>query len=268
MQYAEDISFDQYDDAYCLLFNGAKVLLKLDDSPFPFPSPQEITSAGIVAKNQVYLGEKNGKPMLGATIDQSELQDSYSLTDFRKLYGAVELDDIWLVGKSYQMVQFEQNHAFCGKCGQPNENKTDEKAKICSECGLVVYSKISPAVIMAITKGDEILLASSVNFQEKLFSVLAGFVEPGETLEQCVQREVMEEVGVKVKNIKYFGSQPWPFSSSLMIAYTAEYDSGEINIDEKEIVEAGWYKTDDLPMIPTSISIARQLIDWFVYNNS
>ncbi len=255
-------------ERYWLLFNGAKVLVVDSKSPFPFPKADDIDALGLCIENSFDLGEYNGRRITGAIIQQTDFPQQYYFSDFRKLYGIVELGDIWFIGNSFQHVKFEYEHAFCGRCGVRNVDKTDEKAKICPDCGLVVYSKISPAVIMAITKGDEILLASSVQFKEKLFSVLAGFVEPGETLEQCVQREVMEEVSVKVKNIKYFGSQPWPFSSSLMIAYTAEYDSGEINIDEKEIVEAGWYRADNLPVIPTSISIARKLIDWFVENHS
>ncbi len=255
-------------ECYWLLFNGPRVLVIDNVSPFPFPKTDDINNLGLCIKNSVDLGEHRGRSIIGAIIRDEDVPQSLNLIAFRKLYGVVELEDMWFVGNSFQQVKFEQEHAFCGRCGIKNVDKTDEKAKICPECGLVVYSKISPAVIMAVTKGDEILLATSVQFKEKLFSVLAGFVEPGETLEQCVQREVMEEVGIKVKNIKYFSSQPWPFSSSLMIAYTAEYDSGEIDIDEKEIVEAGWFKANNLPAIPSSISIARKLIDWFVDNNS
>ncbi len=255
------------DDRRWLLFNGNNILTLTDSSIFPFPTDNQIAEYGLSPENQIELGEYKGFQVLGANVSNIDSTDSFQLTDFRKLYGVIDLDDIWFVGNSFQFVQFEQEHRFCGRCSTKNDNKSDEKAKICPECGLIVYSKISPAVIMAVIKGDEILLAHSTRFQEKLFSVLAGFVEPGETLEECVQREVMEEVGIKVKNIKYFASQPWPFSSSLMIAYTAEYDSGEINIDPNEISEAGWYRYDDLPLIPSTISIARRLIDWFVDSN-
>ncbi len=247
-----------------LLFQGNTVLVVNDGSPFPFP--QDLNEINVSPDNIINLGEYKGYSIIGATITDFDSNDSYQLTDFRKLYGIVNLEDIWFIGNSFQRVKFEQEHKYCGKCGVITNNHKTESAKVCPNCGLMVYSKISPAVIMAVTKGDEILLAHSGQFQEKLFSVLAGFVEPGETLEQCVQREVMEEVGIEVKNINYFGSQPWPFSSSLMIAYTAEYDSGVITIDEDEIVEADWYKYDDLPMIPGTISIARRLIDSFVHS--
>ncbi len=263
----KDNNADKYEEAYWFIFNGSKILIKRDGYDFPFLSTKEIKDFGFQINNQVYLGEKDGIPLLGMSVDQSKRSKEYRFTDFRKLYGIMKSDDIWLVGNGYQQVQFELNNIYCGKCGQLNDSKKGEKAKICPSCGLMVYSRISPAVIMAVTKGDELLLARSAQFHKKLYSVLAGFVEPGETLEQCVQREVMEEVGIKIKNIKYFGSQPWPFTSSLMMAYTAEYESGDISVDDVEIVEARWFKADNMPLIPSSISIARQLIDWFMGQN-
>jgi NAD+ diphosphatase len=117
---------------------------------------------------------------------------------------------------------------------------------------------------MLVSRGDKLLLARSPRFRENMYSVLAGFVEPGETLEETVEREVLEECGIRVKNIRYFGSQPWPFPHSLMIGFTAEYAGGEITIDGEEIIDAGWYSVDNLPQIPDKISIARKLIDWFI----
>ena len=125
-------------------------------------------------------------------------------------------------------------------------------------------SSTFPAVIVAVIKGNQILLAHSKRFPAKFYSVLAGFVEPGETLEECIHREILEEVGVTVKNIRYFGSQPWPFPNSLMVAFTADYAGGKISIDGNEIMDAGWFTADNLPPIPAKISIARRLIDWFV----
>jgi NAD+ diphosphatase len=137
-------------------------------------------------------------------------------------------------------------------------------AKECPGCGFLSFPRISPAVIVLVEKENRVLLARVKRFTTELYSVLAGFVEPGETLEETVRREVEEEVGIKVKNLRYFGSQPWPFPDSLMIGFTADYESGEIKIDETEIADAGWYDPDRLPTIPGKISIARELIDWFV----
>ena len=188
------------------------------------------------------------------------------LRGIRSLFGQVEEEQIWVAGLANQFVIWNENHRYCGKCGRLTTEKTDERAKACLHCGLVNYPRLSPAVIMAVIKDRQILLAQSQRFHAKFYSVLAGFVEPGETLEECVKREVREEVGIAVKNIRYFGSQPWPFPDSLMIAFTAEYAGGEIEIDNSEILYAGWFTADSLTFIPPKISIARHLIDWFSEN--
>ena len=142
--------------------------------------------------------------------------------------------------------------------------KTDERAKLCPACGLVSFPRVAPAIIVAVVRDGTILLARARRFPTVMYSVIAGFVEPGESLEQCVHREVREEVGVAVRGLRYFASQPWPFPHSLMVAFTAQHAGGEIRVDEREITEAGWYPPDRLPRIPDSISVARRLIDWFV----
>jgi NAD+ diphosphatase len=142
--------------------------------------------------------------------------------------------------------------------------KAGELAMECTACGQLSYPRISPAVIVAILRDEKILLARANRFPSGFYSVLAGFVEPGETLEQCAKREVREETGIEVKNLRYFSSQPWPFPHSLMVAFTAEYAAGEIRIDPSEIADAGWYSADALPLIPDPITVARKLIDWYV----
>jgi len=185
--------------------------------------------------------------------------------DLRRLLGQIPDDLFFLAGKAYQILHWDRTHQYCNQCGVRTENKIDERAKLCPSCGLVNYPRISPAIIVAVTREREILLAKGSSFQGDFYSVLAGFVEPGETFEECVQREVEEEVGLKVNNIKYFASQPWPFPDSLMVGFTAEYVSGDIVMDKKEILDAGWFTADQLPLIPPSKgSIAWQLIDWFV----
>jgi NAD+ diphosphatase len=142
--------------------------------------------------------------------------------------------------------------------------KNDEVAKQCPQCGFVSFPRISPAIIVLVEHDGKALLARSPRFKEGLFSTLAGFVEPGETLENAVRREVKEEAGINVKNIRYFGSQPWPFPDSLMIGFTAEYACGEITVDNNEILDARWFSADNMPEIPGKISISRALIDWFL----
>jgi NAD+ diphosphatase len=169
-----------------------------------------------------------------------------------------------LAGTARQLLDWDLKNRFCGSCGAAMIAKTTERAKECPNCGLVRYPRISPAVIMAVTKGDKILLGRSPRFPKGMYSVLAGFVEIGETLEQTVAREIKEEVNLEVSNIRYFGSQPWPFPDSLMIGFTADYKNGELKPDPEEIADAGWYGVEDLPQIPTVETIARQLIDDFV----
>jgi NAD+ diphosphatase len=192
------------------------------------------------------------------------LSDGYAWKGLRELFGQVDEDLVWVAGRAGQLVHWHRNHRFCGRCGSPTQDHAEERAKICPGCGLINHPRVSPAIIVAVVKDRQLLLAHSTRFPAKFYSVLAGFVEPGESLEECVQREVFEEVGVRVGNIRYFGSQPWPFPDSLMVAFTADYAGGEIRVDSVEIADAGWFSADGLPAIPPRISIARKLIDWFV----
>jgi NAD+ diphosphatase len=139
-----------------------------------------------------------------------------------------------------------------------------ESAMLCTACGTKYFPTVSPAIIVSVIRDDKILLARAHRFPPGMYSVIAGFVEPGENLEQCVRREVMEETGIEIRDIRYFGSQPWPFPNSLMIAFTSRYAGGRIVIGEDEISDAGWFGREDLPVIPPPVSIARRLIDWFI----
>ena len=190
----------------------------------------------------------------------------------RQLFGLLDETCLWLAGRAFQIIDWDRISQYCGRCGAPNTQLEHERAKKCLHCGHIKYPRISPAIIVRVERRDpdgaKILLANGRRFRSsKTYSVLAGFVEPGETLEECVRREIYEEVGITVKNIRYFGSQPWPFPDSLMIAFTAEYDSGEITLEEAEIADANWFTPDTLPEVPPPISIARRLIDSFVSEN-
>jgi NAD+ diphosphatase len=185
--------------------------------------------------------------------------------NIRALYEKIDFPFWKIAGYARQIHDWNLNFKYCGRCGQKTERKDDEHVRICSNCNLMSYPRISPATIIAVVKKNQILLARGVNLpNKKMFSVLAGFVEPDETLEHCVKREVFEETGIIVKNIHYFKSQSWPFPDSLMIGFTAEYKSGEIVIEKNEIEEASWFSPDNLPLIPSKYTIARELIDWFV----
>lgn len=182
----------------------------------------------------------------------------------RSLYKQVDEATFAVAGRALSIAEWDLNHRFCGKCGTATQLVPGERARRCPVDHTPFYPRISPAVIVLITRGDEMLLARNASFPEPFFSTVAGFVDPGESLEETVRREVKEEVGVELKNVTYFGSQPWPFGRSLMVGFMAEYSGGDITVDGKEIAEARWFGVDDLPRIPPRLSIARHLIDTFI----
>ncbi|WP_417507591.1 NAD(+) diphosphatase [Marinomonas gallaica] len=166
-----------------------------------------------------------------------------------------------LLSRAHQLATWDADHQFCGRCGTPLIKKHEkEHAKLCQQCNIRHYPRISPCIIVSVRKGNELLLARSFVMPEGRYSNIAGFVEAGENLEQAVQREIFEEVGIKVKNIRYQGSQPWSFPHQLMVGFFAEYESGEITPAPDEIAEAGWWRYDDLPNTPNPTSISGQLI--------
>jgi NAD+ diphosphatase len=170
-----------------------------------------------------------------------------------------------MAGYARQILDLHLNFKFCGRCGSITRPQTAEHSRICPECRQTVYPRISPAIITAVTREDKILLARGVDFPNpKMFSVLAGFVSPSETLEECVSREVFEETQIRVADVQYVRSQPWPFPDSLMIGFTARFQSGDICIDPAEILEADWFSYDNLPLIPDACTLAGQLIRTFV----
>jgi NAD+ diphosphatase len=195
-------------------------------------------------------------------------QSGASFRELRSLFEVLDTGVYEIALLGVHLVEWDKNCQFCSKCREPLKQRDDMRAKECAGCGRLEFPRISPAIIVLIEKENELLLARSARFPGSFFSVLAGFVEPGESLEAAVHREVEEETGILVKDIAYFGSQPWPFPDSLMIGFTARYASGEIRIDGEEIIEAGWFRADQLPEIPGKLSIARQLIDRFVERHS
>jgi NAD+ diphosphatase len=250
---------------YWLVFKGNKILCSEDKVQFTIREINEISKNFMRSQ---FLELTEGSSYCVAELRQDAVvPGGMSFNNLRQLLGLIPNHLFLLAGKAYQILHWDRTHQYCGCCGAQTENKTDERAKICNSCGYINYPRISPAVIVAVTKGSEILLAQGIRFKGGFYSVLAGFVEPGETFEECVQREIEEEVGIKVKNIKYFASQPWPFPDSLMVGFTAEYASGQIIIDKKEICDANWFTVDSLPSIPQIGTIARHLIDWFCSSN-
>jgi NAD+ diphosphatase len=254
------------ESAWALIFVNNKILLKKAGDLFSIPEINELeailpggeklTYIGEFEDHDCYCGKLNETVVLPENLD---LADRINIT---KLTGDSEL--FILAGAASQILHWIDHNQYCGCCGHKTADKEDERAKICPNCGNTIYPRISPATITAIFRGDQILLAHNRNFRANLYSLIAGFAEPGETLEQCAAREIREEVGIKVKNIRYFSSQPWPFPDSLMVAFTAEYESGEITADQFEILDAGWYKADSMPEIPSADSIAGKIIRWYL----
>jgi NAD+ diphosphatase len=182
--------------------------------------------------------------------------------DLMSLFGMVD-EPTWVAaGRAVQLVEWDRNHRYCGRCGTGTERMDRERARRCPSCGLQAFPRLAPAVITLVEREDgRVLLARNARWPTAMYSCLAGFVEPGETLEAALRREVEEEVGVKVGDVRYYSSQPWPFPHSLMVGFHASYAGGEIAVDGEEIVEANWFGPGDLPQLPGRISIARKLID-------
>ena len=242
-----------------------KLAVRKDGNGCSVPRFSDVKQVQGALEAAQYFGSRDGTPcFLAALTDAAFLPEGFEWRGLFELLGFVEDELLLVAGCAAQLLRWDRSHKYCGRCGKPMEDKTDERAKACAHCGLNSYPRLSPAVIVAVVKDDRLLLATSPRFRASFWSVLAGFVEPGETLEECVVREVREEVGITVKNVRYFASQPWPFPDSLMLGFTAEYAEGEIKTDGTEIVEAEWFAADKLPNIPLKVSIARSLIDWFV----
>lgn len=206
----------------------------------------------------------DGTPCFAASLPSGSLPDEFSVEKIRPLHSRLPAAQYEFALRAYHLNNWRNTHRFCGRCGNPAALSVKELAVHCQSCGNLVFPRISPAIIVAIERENQLLLARSSRFVSGMYSVLAGFVEPGETFEDCVKREVMEEVGIHVRGIHYIASQPWPFPDSLMVGFTACWDSGEIQIDGEEIVDAGWYSVDAFPHLPGTDSIARKLIDRFV----
>ncbi len=209
---------------------------------------------------QHFLGLLDGRPIFAEDVADHH-QDDGSFTDLRSLFQRISEIEWVVAGRAVQIVDWARTHRFCGRCGEPTVRNDIDRSMKCPRCGLLAFPRLAPAIITLVTRGNQALLARGVNFPQPMYSALAGFVEAGETLEQAVAREVMEEVGIVIGNIRYVSSQPWPFPHSLMLGFEADYVSGEIVCDPKEILDANWYDRTALPMIPPGISIARKLID-------
>ncbi len=209
----------------------------------------------------LYLGGLGTTDCWAAEVAGAEAPPGHGWIGLRALFSVLEDAHFALAGRALQLLEWDRSHCYCGRCGTPTLAKPEERVRVCPACKLPAYPRVAPAVMALVKRDRELLLGRSPHFPPGMYSALAGFVEPGETLEQCVAREVAEEVGVTVTNLTYFASQPWPFPHSLMIAYVCDWSGGEIRAQEREIEAADWFDVLQLPKLPSKISIARRLID-------
>lgn len=249
---------EDIESAWYFVFDGREIVLRYDDAgqftPMTHDDWDAIAASAHVSHYMGYLGRHHcfavDAPAFGG--ETSGLRGLFGRTD-NLMFG--------LAGRALQVVEWYRTHQFCGRCGGRNIPHGRDRAMICEGCGIHAYPRLAPSIIVLIHKEREVLLARNHRFPEGMYSTLAGFVEPGEAIEETLIREVREEVAVDVSNLEYMGSQSWPFPNSLMLGFLAEYAGGEIVCQEDEIADAGWFDIEDLPAIPGKVAISRWLID-------
>jgi NAD+ diphosphatase len=254
---------DESHQAVWCIFRERRLLVKKEENCVTLPLVADPADLGIRSLNTQYLGLLDKRDCY-ACETRDDVPWGMEFSGLRQIFGRIDEDFFRVALRALHIVDWYRLYQYCSRCGGPLVPRKDVRAKECRECGVVHFPRLSPAVIVLVERGEQVLLARAHRFAENMYSVIAGFVEPGETLEETVQREVKEETGLEVKDIRYFGSQPWPFPDSLMIGFTAQYAGGEIIVEEGEIAHAAWFSADNLPEIPGKISIARSLIDYFI----
>ncbi|MDR3270045.1 MAG: NAD(+) diphosphatase [Peptococcaceae bacterium] len=253
------------EETYWFIFLGNRLLVCiLADERLAVPLTRTLEEIPITWVRQQYLGTFRAKPCYSVEAAADAVApEGLRFMDLRRVFDGVDASLFLLAGRAVQIVQWDLSNQYCGGCGTLMAAQTTERAKKCPNCGQLRYPQLSPAIIVAVFKDQRLLMAHNVNFAPDVYSIIAGFVEPGETLEECVERELWEEVKIQVKNIRYIGSQPWPFPNSLMLGFVAEYAGGEIQVDGSEVLDAAWFSADQLPVTPKRMSIAGQMIAWF-----
>ena len=247
-----------------VLVQGNSVLFRNDPAPGTVLARDPLP-AGLACGAPVYLGTRDDLVYYAAEVPAGSTPPvGWEASPVRELDGKVPDGDMAVAAYAMRILDFNRSTAFCGRCGEKTRPLTTERARICTACSRITYPRISPAIIVLVKSGEEVLLARSPRSPPGFFSVIAGFNEPGENLEQTVHREVGEEVGIAVRNLRYFGSEPWPFPDSLMIGFVADHAGGEIRIDNQEIEEARWFTRDTLPPFPSKTSISRALIEAWI----
>jgi NAD+ diphosphatase len=241
---------------------AGQLLSPIKDGWRPF-SQAEFAAAHPVINSQHFLGYFNRAACWAVDVEPPDAPE-WQRQGLRSLLNSLDEEQFLLAGRALQVVQWHLDHQFCGRCGRPTVSNDDDRAKVCYACELSFYPRLSPCAIVLVTRGDECLLAHHARSKQSIYTALAGFVEAGERVEDTIHREIFEEVGVRVHSPRYFHSQPWPFPHQLMLGFHVEYASGDIQIDDKEILDARWWRYDQLPQVPPIATLAGQLIAHFV----
>ena len=250
-----------------LLFRDGALLLRESEDGLTLLRTQDLP-AEARPDGPVYLGTLGGVPCLAAEIaPDAPIPSGLTALSLRALYGKLSETEYALAGYASQILYWRRTSRFCPVCGHATEDRAGDWGRLCPQCGHVGYPRVSPAVLILVHDGEKILLAHKPGWGNR-FSILAGFVEPSESLEECVRREVLEEVRVTVTDLVYTGSQAWPFPHQLMVGFTARYLDGAIQVDENELDEARWFCADALPDLPSPVSLSRQMIDAWVAERS
>jgi NAD+ diphosphatase len=250
-------------DALWTPYRGGDLLVKmLEGKRARLLRTDELRELGLTIVRSQYLGSIDGTPCITAELaaDAPDI-DGYRYGGLRQAFAWLDPEEFHIAGTGFQIQHWDRMHGHCAGCGAKLVMKTAERAKRCEACDRDFYPPVVPAMIVRVSRGDSILMTRQSRFPKGMYGLVAGFMEPGESLEGCVAREVLEETGIRIKNLRYFGSQPWPFPHQVMIAFTAEHAEGEIVVDTNELEEAEWFARAAMPMLPPPLSIARRLID-------
>ena len=244
------------------IFQGSHLLVTQADDPVRLPNEEIASLLGDTIVRRHVIAHQEGHICHGIEVSGQTLPPAgYAFAGLRSLFGRADEALLALAGRALQIIDWDRTHLYCGRCGTPTVLRTHEHARSCPACQLVVYPRIAPVVMGLILRDQQILLARSPHFAPGVYSAIAGYCEPGESLEVALKREIREEVALEVRNIQYFKSQSWPFPHSLMVAFTCHYQSGIVVPQAGEIEDARWFSIDALPALPHPVSIARQLID-------
>jgi NAD+ diphosphatase len=256
---------ERLEAAWWFAYQGSRLLVQPESSHVAIPCLVNFAELGLPVLRQNYVGSLDGRHCYAVELLEGiPPPQGMTFEGLRRIYGRMDEGLFSVAGLAVQIIDWDRTHQFCGRCGVRTKTHRTERAKECPQCGTLHFPRLAPAIIVLVKRGPEMLLARARRFPTAMYSTLAGFVEPGETLEEAVVREVQEETGITVKEIRYFGSQPWPFPNSLVIGFTASYAGGQITLSDEENVDAGWFTADNLPFLPDKISIARKLIDSFL----